>query len=160
MEGEYAAAMSKARIGYVENAAKLLKPQVTKGQLKADGLIQDIKTYAANPTKENFFRMFSGDANARGFATQLKLMDQTLVEFPEIRDKVWPSSYKLMDMLPGLAPYAAECSADVFETRFNQKMGLDGNNPDTWKVHARLLLKQAPNVQKFALDCTKLLKLL
>ncbi len=158
-EGLYANAIVKRRKELVDVMRKTLAPTTKKMIAKCVGLLKDIKAYAGNPTKENFFKFFSDDSNARGYCTAIKMMDQYLGEFPDIRDPVFGKGVSLVkDLLPGMADYGASWSEQAFESKVNARLGISGE--DAYKEHARLLVKQANTIAQFAKDGDKLLKLL
>lgn len=144
-EGEVAKALVAARKKSVANLSKLLKPMVTKGLVKTDGLIKDIKAFGANPTQENFWKLFGGDSNARGYTTACKNWDQLLAEFPEIRDQCHKGK-AMKDFFPGMADYGANYDQEDFDKKVNSKTGKTGE--ECYKWHARHLIQEVSNIKK------------
>lgn len=156
-EGNTAKELVAQRKKAVANVRKILAPMLTKTKKKIDDLLVDIVKYGQQPTEENFFKIFSKDANARGYTTGCKNWDTYLVEFPEIRDQCFKG--KAMEVFfPGMAAYGAEMDRKDFEKKVNSKIGKTGKEAYIW--HAKHLVKEAKNVKKFGEAVAKCLKLL
>lgn len=156
-EGVQAKELVEARKKMMAAIRKMLKPMLQKTSTKIAGLFNDIKKYAQNPTKENYFAIFSSDCNARGFTTGCKNWDQLLVEFPELRDQCYKGK-AMEDFFPGMEDYGAEWSETDFEKRVNSKLKVTG--ADCYKYHARKMIEETPNIKTFQKAVDKLLTLL
>jgi hypothetical protein len=156
-QGAAAQEMVDSRKEKMEIIRKMLKPGMTKVQTKLKGLLDDIKAYAQDPTKENFFKTFGKDCNARGFTTGCKNWDQWLIEFPHLRDQCYKGE-AMKDFFPVLKDYGAEWDPNSFEQKVNSKLGLDSEEA-CFKEHAKILIKATPTIKKFQAAVDKLLTL-
>jgi hypothetical protein len=157
MEGELAKDLVAQRKELSSNIRKTLKPVWTKTAKKIDGLLKDILAFGRNPTEENYWSLFSGDCNARGYTTGCKNWDQQLSEFPELRDQCYKGN--AMDtFFPGMQDYGANYDKSKFDAQVNSKTGKTGD--DRYRWHALKMVKEAPNIKKFQAAIDKLLKLL
>ena len=156
-EGVQAKEYVAQREKFVGNVRKALKPMWTSTSKKIDGLLKDLVVFGRSPTKETYWKIFSGDCNARGYTTGCKNWDQVLIEFPELRDKCFKG--KAMDVyFPGMADYGANYDEQKFDAQVNSKTGKTGDACYRW--HAIKMLKEGPNIKKFKAAIDKLLKLL
>lgn len=155
-EGAAAKEMVEGRKKLMGVIRSMIKPGMTKVQKKLVGLMDDIKNYAKAPTKENFFKTFGKDCNARGFTTGCKNWDQWLIEFPELRDQCYKGK-AMDDLFPVLKDYGAEWDEKEFDKRINSKLGL--SEEECFKEHAKILIKATPTIKKFQTAVDKLLTL-
>jgi hypothetical protein len=155
-EGAAAKEMVESRKKLTQTIRTMIKPGMTKVANKLKGLLDDIKAYAQNPTKEKFFETFGKDCNARGFTTGCKNWDQWLIEFPEIRDQCYKGK-AMDDFFPVLKDYGAEWDMSEFDKRINSKLGL--SEEECFKEHAKILIKATPTIKKFQAAVDKLLTL-
>lgn len=156
-EGEVAKALVDQRKQFVAGIRKMLKPTLTKTSAKIDGLLKDIRAFATNPTEEKFWSLFSGDSNARGYTTGCKNWDQLMVEFPEIRDQCHKGN-AMTDFFPGMQDFGANYSSADFDKKVNSKTGKTGQA--CYVEHAKRMVKEVPNIQKFQAAINKCLTLL
>jgi len=156
-QGAAAKELVQKRKEFVAAVGKSLKPIWTKTSTKIDGLLVDIRNYANNPTEENFWSIFTGDSNARGYVTGCKNWDQLLIEFPDLRSQCYKGD-AMKDFFPGMADYGANWAPQEFDQKVNSKTGKQGSECYIW--HAKHLIKEVPNIRKFQAVVQKLLALL
>lgn len=156
-EGENAKSMVNERKKIVDATRKVLKPMWTKTSKKIDALLKDIRAYANNPTEENYWSLFSGDSNARGYVTGCKNWDQLMVEFPEIRDQCYKGK-AMTDFFPGMGDFGANYDTEKFEKQVNAKTGKTGSQ--CYIEHAKRMIKEVPNIKKFQAAVDKCLTLI
>jgi Skp family chaperone for outer membrane proteins len=156
-EGAHAKNLVNERKKIVDATRKVLKPMWTKTSKKIDALLKDIRAYANNPTEENYWSLFSGDSNARGYVTGCKNWDQLMIEFPEIRDQCYKGK-AMTDFFPGMGDFGANYATAEFEQRVNAKTGKTGSQ--CYIEHAKRMIKEVPNIKKFQTAVDKCLTLL
>jgi hypothetical protein len=156
-EGTQAKELVALRKRLVATIAMTLKPSWTKTKSKVDGLLVDIRTYCNNPTEEQFWKLFGGDGNARGYTTGCKNWDQYLSEFPELRNQCF-NGKAMQTFFPAIEDYGANWSKIDFERNVNPKTGKTGSECYIW--HAKHLIRQVQTVTRFRDVVAKLLTLL
>jgi hypothetical protein len=156
-EGVQAKELVDERKKIVDATRKVLKPMWTKTSKKIEALLKDIRSYANNPTEENFWSLFSGDCNARGYTTGCKNWDQLMIEFPDIRDQCYKGK-AMDDFFPGMRDYGANYDNAKFDKLVNAKTGKTGS--DCYIEHAKRMIKEVPNIKKFQVAVDKCLTLL